>query len=112
MGTSRVRTLGSLVRVSGASDSAIAQGHVCAAEPNEKELAEYGFVESHWGREQGKGSPRPFSGTFKKTSDQKGKLFDTHEDFAVTSPHYIFFGISIHVNEQTQSIIVNEDIVE
>jgi hypothetical protein len=43
-----------------------------------------------WGSEQGRGSPRPFSSTFKKRPDQKGKFFDTREDFAVISPHYIF----------------------
>jgi hypothetical protein len=37
------------------------------------------------------------SSTFKKRSDQKGKLFDIHEDFPVISPHYIFFGISIRM---------------
>jgi hypothetical protein len=51
--------------------------------------------ESPWGREQRRGSPRPFSSKFKKRSDQKGKLFDTHEDFAIISPRYIFLGISI-----------------
>jgi hypothetical protein len=51
--------------------------------------------ESPWWREQGKGSSCPFSSTFKKRSNQRGKLFNTHEDFAVISPHYIFFGISI-----------------
>jgi hypothetical protein len=30
-----------------------------------------------------------------KRDPTKRKFFDAHEDFAVISPHYIFFGISI-----------------
>jgi hypothetical protein len=55
--------------------------------------------ESPWGREEGRGSSRPFSSTFKKRSDQKGKLFEIHEDFAVISPHNMFFGPSIFQNQ-------------
>jgi hypothetical protein len=44
----------------------------------------------HWGREQWRCSLHPFSSTFKKGTDQKRKLFDTHEDFADISPHSIF----------------------
>jgi hypothetical protein len=68
---------------------------------SEKERSEYGFVESPWGREPERGSSHPFSSRFKKRSDQKGKLFDTHEDFAVISPHYIFFGISMPSSAST-----------
>jgi hypothetical protein len=76
---------------------------------SEKERAQYEFVESSWGREQGRGSPRPFSSTFRKRSDQKGKLFDTHEDFAVISPHYVFFGISIQSSASTPRTGEDED---
>jgi hypothetical protein len=104
MGTSRVRTLGSLIQVSGASGSIIAEGDIfegCTPVKPESHQEKWKIKnEDNYhilslGREHGRGSPRPFLSTFTKRCDQKGKPFDTREDSAVISHHDRFFGISI-----------------
>jgi hypothetical protein len=105
MGTSRVRTLGSLIRAWGANGSAIAEGDVFAAESNEKERAEYGFVESPWVRKQGRGSPRPLASTFKKDPTKKENfltLMKILQSFHITT----YFMESVYINKRISISVV------